>query len=91
MSTVVTSKLSTSECLEKLGDLEAKKMKQQQYNLEAETRSSELQNQSELSKAYSLRTSPAKVVAFQIDGTTKQKYSKFNSFVHSEILLGCCR
>jgi len=91
MPTVVTSKLSTSESLKILGDVGARRMKQQQYNLVAGTRSPEMQKQSEPSKTYSLRTNPAKTVALQIDGSTKQTYSKFDSFICSEILVSCCR
>jgi len=80
MSLNVGNKSATTESNKKLGDYECRKRKE--YEVEAKTRSSVKRKQMESRKYKNmLRENPAKFVAFQIAGNTKQTCSKLVSFV----------
>ena len=79
MSSVITSVSPTTESHKHCGDYETRNRKQ--YDVEANTRSSNKIKELKPARDYTLRANPAKVVALQIDGSTKQTYSKLISFV----------
>jgi len=79
MSSFAISVLPATESYKQLGDSQTRKI--EQYHVAAKTRSSKKRKQLEPSKVYTLRANPAKFVAFQIAGNTKQTCSKLSSFV----------